>query len=332
MPEPKFEVNGSVLSGETADIYFVRTVDILRREGINPVVTMEVFASRPGILCGMHEVKALLEAALPAKSREVWAMAEGEPFQRKEVVLRITAPYLSFGVYETAYLGMLGQTSAWAMAARECVEAAMGIPVVSFGARHVHPLMAGYLDYAAVVGGCTGCSSIVGAKLAGVPAAGTMPHALILLMGDTVKASLAFDRHISREVPRVALVDTFKDEAEEAVRVAQALGERLSWVRLDTPRERGGVTPELVREVRHRLDLAGFKKVKIFTSGGFTVDRITQFIAEKAPVDGFGVGSYISGAPPIDFTADIHEVDGQPIAKRGRLPGITASPRLKRII
>jgi len=49
-------------------------------------------------------------------------------------------------------------------------------------------------------------------------------------------------------------------------------------------------------------------------------------------VDGFGVGSYITGARPIDFTADLHEVDGAPVAKRGRLPGITANPRLKRVM
>ena len=42
-----------------------------------------------------------------------------------------------------------------------------------------------------------------------------------------------------------------------------------------------------------------------------------------APVDSYAVGSYISGATPIDFTGDIKEIDGQPIAKRGRIPGLT---------
>jgi nicotinate phosphoribosyltransferase len=43
------------------------------------------------------------------------------------------------------------------------------------------------------------------------------------------------------------------------------------------------------------------------------------------------VGSYISGATPIDFTGDLKEIDGRPIAKRGRIPGLTESPRLGRI-
>ena len=43
------------------------------------------------------------------------------------------------------------------------------------------------------------------------------------------------------------------------------------------------------------------------------------------------MGSYISGAAPIDFTGDLKEIDGRPIAKRGRIPGLTDSPRLERI-
>ncbi|UCG82415.1 MAG: nicotinate phosphoribosyltransferase, partial [Dehalococcoidia bacterium] len=199
-----------------------------------------------------------------------------------------------------------------------------------FGARHVHPLIAGTMDYAAIVGGCQSGSSMTGAKLAGIPASGTMPHALILIMGDTARATLAFDKHMPPDVPRISLVDTFRDEAEESLIVAEALGGRLTGVRLDTPSELGGVTAELVKDVRARLDLAGFKEVEIFVSGGIDPERIQHFQENEAPVNGYGIGSYISGARPIDFTADLHEVDGRPIAKRGRTPGITSNPRLRR--
>jgi len=332
MKKPKFEPSEAVLSGETTDVYFARTIDILRQEGLNPVATMEVFSSRAGMLCGIEEVKALLAKVLPEDNREVWALAEGEDVEQKEVVLRITAPYQSYGLYETAICGFLAQSSGWATAARECVAAARGIPIISFGARHVHPSVAGIMDYAAIVGGCVGCSSVAGARLAGIEPAGTMPHTLIIVMGDTVKATVAFDEYIPPEVPRVSLVDTFKDEPEESLRVAEALGKKLDSVRLDTPGERGGVTADLVKEVRARLDLAGFNKVKIFVSGGLDLERITCFVESGAPVDGFGVGSYISGARPIDFTADLHAVAGKPIAKRGRIPGITPNPRLKRVM
>ena len=330
--KPQFEIPESVLSGETADVYFVRTTEILKREGLNPVATMEVFPSRAGVLCGMNEVLQLLSKVLPEDNREVWALSEGEEFQAKEVVLRIKAPYQSYSLYETAYLGILAHCSGWATAARECVEAAQGIPVISFGARHVHPSVVGVMEYAAIVGGCAGCASTAGAKLAGTEPIGTIPHALIIVMGDTTKATLAFDRHMPPGIPRIALVDTFKDEPEESVIVAQAMGKKLEGVRLDTPPERGRVTPDLVKETRARLDLAGFKEVKIVVSGGLTPERIRNFIRERAPVDIFAAGSYISDAPPIDFTADIHEVEGKPIAKRGRIPGITPNPRLKRVM
>lgn len=331
MAEAEFEIHPSVLSGETSDIYFLRARDVLQKEGLDPMVTMEIFPSRDGLLCGMVETLTLLKKVMPA-GNEVWSLSEGDTMQRKEVVLRITAPYQSFGIYETAIIGILAHCSGWATAARECVEAASGIPVISFGVRHVHPLVAGVMDYAAVAGGCASCSSIAGARLAGVQPAGTMPHALILVMGDTAKATIAFSKHMPPDVPRISLVDTFRDEAEESVIVAQALEGSLTGVRLDTPSERGGVTPDLVKEVRARLDLAGFKNVEIFVSGGINPERIAYFLESQAPVDGFGIGSYISGAKPIDFTADLHEVGGRPVAKRGRIPGITPNPRLKRVL
>ena len=159
-----------------------------------------------------------------------------------------------------------------------------------------------------------------------------MPHSLVLIFGDTVEAARAFDRDLDDDVPRIVLVDTFRDEAEESLRVAQALGDRLYGVRLDTPSERGRVTADLVLEVRARLDQAGYRHVKIVVSGGLSPDRIRYFREREAPADFFAVGSYISGASPIDFTADIKVIDGRPIAKRGRIPGETPSPRLRPVV
>ncbi|MBC8448219.1 MAG: nicotinate phosphoribosyltransferase [Chloroflexi bacterium] len=318
------------LAEDRADVYFAHTQAILQEEGLDPVVTLEVFPSRDGLLCGMKEALALLRQVLPADRSEVWALEEGEPMQAKEVVLRITGPYQSFGLYETALLGILSHESGWATAAQACVRAAGDTPVISFGARHVHPAVAPYMEYAAVVGGCAGCATPAGAELAGIEPSGTIPHALILCMGDTVAATQAFDRIIDPRLPRIALVDTFKDEAEESLRVARAMGDRLWGVRLDTPAERGRVTPDLVIEVRARLDQAGYEQVRIVVSGGIDPARITLFKERRAPVDAYGVGSAISGALPIDFTADIKVIEGRPVAKRGRIPGITPNPRLRK--
>lgn len=322
-------ISDAILTGDTADVYFARTQTILAKEGLDPIVAMEIFPGRAGILCGSNEVIDLLRAAVP--DAEVYALEEGATMSAKEIILRIRARYSAFGLYETAILGMLAHQSGWATAAREIVNAAAPIPVISFGARHVHPDVAARLEYAAIVGGCVTGATPAGARLAGKQPSGTIPHAMVLIFGDTVKAVQAFDKWMPRETHRVALVDTFHDETEEAVRVARAMGERLWGVRLDTPSERGRVTPDLVKEVRARLDQAGFPNVKIVVSGGVDFERIRLFRAVGAPVDAFGVGSAISAAPPIDFTGDLKEIEGKPVAKRGRIPGITNNPRLKRI-
>jgi nicotinate phosphoribosyltransferase len=295
---------------------------------------MEVFARREAMLCGIDEVKNLLAHVLSSsdpKEVVVEALDDGDAIAPKEIVLRITARYRAFGLYETALLGMLAQSTGWATAARECVAAAAPLPVISFGARHVHPDITDVLDYASIIGGCVGASTPAGARLAGLSPTGTMPHSLVLIFGDTVAAAEAFDRDLEPDVPRIVLVDTFKDEAEETLRVANALGDRLYGIRLDTPSERGRVTPDLVREVRARLDQAGYGHVKIVVSGGLNPERMGVFRDADAPVDSYAVGSYISGATPIDFTADIKEIDGRPIAKRGRIPGRTDSPRLRTV-
>lgn len=313
-----------------ADLYFSNTREVLSREGIDPVVTMEVFPNGHGTLCGMTEVLENLAEVL-REDASVWALGEGQPMSRKEVVLRIKARYSSFGVYETAYLGTLAQKSGWATAARACVEAAAGIPVISFGARHVHPAISDLMEYSALVGGCSGCATPAGARLAGHEPTGTMPHALMLIMGDTLTAARAFDRHMPESIRRIVLVDTFMDEMEESVRLARKMGGRLLGVRLDTPSELGGVTPDLVSRVRSGLDRAGHREVKIYVSGGMTPERIREFVAAGSAVDGFGVGSAISGASPIDFTSDIKAVGRRPVAKRGRKPGLTENTRLRSV-
>ena len=334
---PRFLPAAAVLAGDTADVYFERARRILAAEGLDPVVTMEIFAREEAVLCGAEEALAYLRAILGGADgtgeapRIVESLHDGDLIGPKEVVMRITARYSAFGLYETAILGILSQSTGWATAARRIVEAAAPIPVIGFGARHVHPSVADQMDYASVVGGCVGASTPAGARLAGLAPTGTMPHALIIIFGDTVRAAEAFDRHIDPDVPRIVLVDTFKDEAEESLRVADALGDRLWGVRLDTPSERGRVTADLVKEVRARLDLAGHERVKIVVSGGLDLERIAYFKAAEAPIDSFAVGSAISDASPIDFTGDNKEIDGKPVAKRGRIPGRTENPRLERI-
>ena len=143
--DSRFPVLPAILSGDTADVYFVRTKSILESEQRNPLVTMEIFGSGPGLVCGISEALELLRTVLPTGA-DLWAVEEGTAVVAKEVVLRIKSPYLSFGLYETALLGTLASCTGWATAAQACVQAAQGRPVISFGARHVHPKIAATMD------------------------------------------------------------------------------------------------------------------------------------------------------------------------------------------
>jgi len=313
--------------GLTTDIYFVRTREILDKLhlGRTPVVG-EIFPRKPGILAGVGEVLHLLEG----REVKVWAVPEGGEFAPRDVVMRIEGPYEEFGMFETTILGLLASSSGWATAARQVKEAAGARQVICFGARHVHPAVAPVMERAAVIGGVDGASCILAAKLLGREPSGTVPHAIFLIVGDTVKVAEAYDELMPPDAARIILVDTFKDEAEEALRVAEALGKRLAGVRLDTPGERGGVTSDLVAEVRARLDQAGYNHVKIFVSGGLNPDKIRELAAAGAHA--FGVGSFISQAAPIDMTLDLKEVAGERIAKRGRIPGRSPNGKLEPVM
>ncbi len=318
-----------IKKGETTDIYFVRTKRILEAKGLQNVkVVAEITTGglprgwKWGVLSGLEEAIKLMEG-LPV---DVYAVPEGTLFRPYDYygvripLLFIEGPYYEFCIYETPLLGFLCQSSGVTTMAARLRKIVGGDKILlAFGIRRMHPALAPMLDRAAYIGGFDGVSSIAGAKAIGKRPMGTMPHALIIVMGDQVRAWKAFDEVMPEEVPRIALVDTFYDEKIEAVMAAEALGKRLYGVRLDTPGSRKGSFPQIIREVRWELNIRGYDHVKIIVSGGVNDENIKELA--EAGADGFGVGTSVSNAPVIDFAMDIVEVEGRPIAKRGKLAG-----------
>ncbi len=233
-------------------------------------------------------------------------------------VLEIEGRYQDFCVYETAILGLLCQASGIATRAARMKKLAGDRVVMSFGARRMHPILAPMIERNAFIGGCDGVAVVKSGELIGEDPMGTMPHALILCMGSTVEAIKAYDEVLEPKLRRVALIDTFQDEKFETLNVAQALGERLYAVRFDTPGSRRGNFYRILEETRWELDLRGFKHVKFFVSGGIKEQDIPGL---NPVVQGYGIGTTISNAPVVDFAMDIVEVDGKPLAKRGKWSG-----------
>jgi nicotinate phosphoribosyltransferase len=317
-----------IKKAQTTDIYFVRTKQILEAKGLSQTrVIADVTPGKLpknwswGILCGMEEEARLLEG-LPI---DVYAMPEGSIFYHqdyrgvREPVIRIEGPYCEFCLYETPMLGLLCQASGVATRAARIRKAAGDKTLVAFGIRRMHPALAPMLDRAAYIGGFDGVSSLIGAKVIGAEPMGTMPHALIIVIGNQVEAWKAFDEIMPPQVPRIALVDTYYDEKMEALMAADALKKRLFGVRLDTPSSRKGDFAEIIREVRWELDIRGYEHVKILVSGG--LDEYSIKALGEAGADAFGVGTSVSNAPTIDFAMDIVEIDGKLCAKRGKMGG-----------
>jgi nicotinate phosphoribosyltransferase len=323
-----YATDEEIKRGETTDIYFARTQQILEAKGLDKLQVVAEITSGAlpeawpwGILCGIEEEARLFEGC-PV---DVYSMPEGSVFYHedcvgfREPIMFIQGAYGEFCVLETPLLGLICQASGAATRAARIKRAAGEKQVVAFGIRRMHPALSPMLDRAAYVGGFDGVSSLKGGEVIGVEPTGTMPHALIIAFGDPVKAWQAFDEVMPPDVPRVALVDTYYDEKLESIMAAEALAEHLFGVRLDTPGSRRGNFGDIIREVRWELDVRGYKRVKIFVSGGLDEESVKSL--GEAGADAFGVGTAVSNAPTIDFAMDIVELENKLSAKRGKLGG-----------
>jgi len=341
--------------GYYSDAYFVHAKRLLEDDGRHPAVLMQVFQKNEhSVLGGIDEAIAVLKQCSGRRLEDgswengwdalaVHALYEGDEIEPWESVLTIAGDYSLFAHLETVYLGCLARRTLIMRNVREVVDAARGKDIFYFPARHDHWLVQTGDGWAAHVAGAIGVSTDAQASWWGGRGIGTVPHALIAAYGgDTVLAARKFADRFADEMNVTVLVDFENDSVRTALEVAEALGERLWGVRLDTSetladaaleRELGerapkGVAPELVGKVRAALDQAGFAHVRIVVSGGFDADRIASFEAAGVPVDAYGVGSsLIRGAN--DFTADVVRVDGEPLAKVGR--SHRPNPRLSKV-
>jgi nicotinate phosphoribosyltransferase len=309
-----------IRKGLTTDVYFERTLQVLRQTGESRIVKAEfVVKGFPqgyswGVAAGLEECLRLLEGI----KVNVKAVAEGTIIRGDEPVMTIEGDYAAFAVLETPLLGLLCQASGVATKAARLRLAAGDRSLISFGARRMHPAIAAFIERNAFVGGCDGVATIKAAGAIGIEPSGTIPHALVILAGGIDSALSGFDRYIDKKVKRVALVDTFGDEKFEALAACATLGKKLFAVRLDTPRSRRGQMRDIVREIRWEMDLRGYSGVGVMVSGG--LDEL-DILGLRDVVDGFGVGTSLSNSRVLDFAMDIVEVEGEPRAKRGKKSG-----------
>ena len=187
---------------------------------------------------------------------------------------------------------------------------------------------------------------------------GTMPHALIGYAGSTVRAAEMYHT-LYPEEDMTVLVDYFGREISDSISVCErfrelARGGRLTF-RVDTHGGRfvegldtdksykvldkhaprvfrdlrkeqelrylvgTGVSAAAIWYLREQLDEAGFTKVKIVASSGFTVEKCKVFALSGAPVNAIGTGSYLPENWLDTYTtADIVRYGDKVKVKKGR--------------
>ncbi len=217
---------------------------------------------------------------------EILAMPEGTIAFPNEPLLRVTAPFMEALILESGLLRTVGISTLIATKAARLFLAADGRSLSDFSFRRAHnAFIAARSSY---IGGCDSTSFVAAAMQYNLPSAGTIPHALVQAF-PTEEAAF---RAVAEAMPAYSLLlDTYDVKAalETAIRVGhesqERLGHELVAVRLDS----GDLAADS-KMCREMLDEAGMSAVKVLVSGDLDEFRITDLLAEGAPVDGFGVG------------------------------------------
>jgi nicotinate phosphoribosyltransferase len=323
--------------------YFIKTNLIVSKFRPNHVVTLQFFQRNPDMMvCGLDESIALIHTF--AKSPEtltIEALNDGDMIGINEPVLKITGKYEYFGFLESMIDGILSRRTSVATSVKDVLKAANNKPVFSMADRQddYHSQVGD--GYATFVAGISKVSTDAQGAWWGGRGMGTMPHALIQVCNGDIK--LACDLYVKTfpEEQITALIDYNNDVVNDSVNLAKHLKEKLKAVRVDTSMslidkyfigkdtskfDPHGVCKELIFGLRNALDAAGFPKVKIVVSSGFTPEKIKSFEDAHAPVDMYGVGLYLVRLTT-NFTGDLVMLDGLHQAKVGR--GNIISKRLQ---
>jgi nicotinate phosphoribosyltransferase len=249
---------------------------------------------------------------------DVHAMPEGTVFFPNEPILRVTAPLPQAQLVETRLINILHFQSLIAAKAARMALSAPGKLLVDFGLRRAHGAEAGLLAArASYIAGFAGTATMLAGKLFGIPIYGTMAHSFVQAYDSEEAAFQAFAR--SRPENLILLIDTYDTEAAAQTVVSlaprlEADGIKVRGVRLDS-----GDLIALAKSVRRILDDGGLKDVTIFASGGIDEKELTEAARQRAPIDGFGIGTSLTTSfdiPALDCAYKLQEYAGLPRRKR----------------
>ena len=227
---------------------------------------------------------------------EIEAIPEGTLFFENEPILRVTGPMVKAQLLETYILNALGFAISVATKASRMVVAAEGRTLSDFSPRRCQGIDAAMktAKYSHLAGFAS-TSNVEAAKQYGIPVTGTVAHSFITSCEDEREA---FTRLLNGGVSTI-LLDTY--DTKKAIQKLIVLNvAALRAVRIDS-----GDIDELSRYVRGVLDQNGLNYVKTIVSGDMDEYKIAKLVADKAPIDVFGVGTALgtcNDAPALGIT------------------------------
>ena len=262
---------------------------------------------------------------------DVWAIPEGTVVFAGEPLLRVSGPLMQAQIVETYLITALTVQTLIASKAARIVTAAQGRPVFDFGSRRAHGPQAGLLAArAAYLAGCTGTSNTEAGRLLGLPTLGTQAHSWIMSFTDEQEAFRKFGQLFPDH--STLLLDTY-DTIQGACK-AVASGAAMQAVRLDS-----GDLEYLSKQARAMFDKADLKEVKIVASNELDEYVIQELVANKAPIDLFGVGTKLvtaNGDPALTcaykLAAKKENRRHTPVIKISNNPEKITIPGIKNII
>jgi nicotinate phosphoribosyltransferase len=336
------------------DKYFLRSKEILKQDGLNPVVKYQVFIRNANCkIYGIDEAIAIVSKYAP--NAKIYSIKEGDYADNCETIMVIEAPVQDIIDLETMYLGVISSETTLQVDKRDIdlvaiernmfkiVNMVKPRPVMYFGARHWRYDRDRDISKACFAAGAEDCSTDIGA-LPEKHGVGTIPHALEAIYHwynkdislAVVESTKAFDKYMSKEIPRIALLDYANQEIIDTIQLCAYCSPSLTGIRIDTCGEHcmqgvltngggfisgSGVSAAGVYIIRKILNDNGFNEIDIILSSGFANPEKTKaFIDCEKEIkyrlfDSLGVGQVFHSRCA---TGDIVEVDGIEIHKVGR--------------
>jgi nicotinate phosphoribosyltransferase len=263
----------------------------------------------------------------------IYSSQEGDIVFPIRPILRVEGTIIETQIIETLLLNILNFQTLIATKASRIRLIAGNRTLIDFGMRRAHGLASYYASRAAIIGGFNATSNVKSGMDFNIPVSGTMAHSFIQSYDDEINAF----RHFAQTWPQncILLVDTYstlKKGLPNAIKVAKEMesrGDRLKGIRLDS-----GDLAYLSKKSRQLLDDAGLNYVKIFASNQLDEFVIKSLLEQKAPIDGFGVGtSLVTGQPDaaLDGVYKLAFAFGKPRIKLSENTAKTTLPNRKQV-